>query len=74
MRSREAKMEFRIQTHHPEYTGLDKVLIQTGDFKGASADCQRVQEIIPLPDYGAALFDLYKKTGQYAQPTKQILE
>jgi tetratricopeptide (TPR) repeat protein len=61
-----------FKNYHPAYAGLGKVLAETGDLKGAIADYQRAQEITPLPDYAAALFDLYKKTGQDAQATKQM--
>jgi tetratricopeptide (TPR) repeat protein len=61
-----------FKNYHPAYAGLGKVLAETGDPKGAIADYQRAQEITPLPDYAAALFDLYKKTGQDAQAAKQM--
>jgi tetratricopeptide (TPR) repeat protein len=61
-----------FKNYHPAYAGLGKVLAQTGDLKGAIGNYQRAQEITPLPDYVAALYDLYKKTGQNAKATKQM--
>ncbi|SPE42006.1 Tetratricopeptide TPR_2 repeat protein (fragment) [Candidatus Sulfopaludibacter sp. SbA3] len=40
--------------------------------KGAIENYRRAQEITPLPDYAAALFDLYRKTGQTALAQKQM--
>lgn len=61
-----------FRNYHPAYAGLGKVLAETGDLKAAIENYQRAQEITPLPDYTAALYDLYKKTGQAAKATKQM--
>ena len=53
-----------FKNYHPAYAGLGRVLAETGNLTGAIANYRRAQEITPLPDYAAALFDLYKKTGQ----------
>jgi tetratricopeptide (TPR) repeat protein len=53
-----------FKNYHPAYAGLGRVLAETGDIRGAIGNYRRAQEITPLPDYAAALFDLYKKTGQ----------
>jgi tetratricopeptide (TPR) repeat protein len=53
-----------FKNYHPAYAGLGRVLAETGDVPGAIQNYRRAQEITPLPDYAAALFDLYKKTGQ----------
>jgi tetratricopeptide (TPR) repeat protein len=53
-----------FKNYHPAYAGLGRVLAETGDIEGAIRNYRRAQEITPLPDYAAALFDLYKKTGQ----------
>ena len=61
-----------FKNYHPAYAGLGKVLARAGDLKGAIAAYQRAQEITPLPDYAAALYGLYKKTGQEAEAKKQV--
>jgi tetratricopeptide (TPR) repeat protein len=48
------------------------VLAQAGNVQGAIANYRRAQEITPLPDYAAALFDLYKKAGQNDLAAKQM--
>ena len=58
--------------YHPAYAGIAKTQAETGDLKGAIENYKRAQEITPLPDYAAALFDLYQKTGQAALAGKQM--
>lgn len=58
--------------HHPAYAGLAKVLAASGDINGAIENYRRAQEITPLPDYAAALYDLYKKSGDEAQAARQM--
>lgn len=57
---------------HTAYAGLAKVLAASGDTEGAITNYRRAQEITPLPDYAAALYDLYKKTGDEADARKQM--
>jgi tetratricopeptide (TPR) repeat protein len=61
-----------FKNYHPAYAGLGRVLAETGDLTGAVANYRRAQEITPLPDYAAALYDLYKKTGQDSLAAKQM--
>jgi tetratricopeptide (TPR) repeat protein len=61
-----------FRNYHPAYAGLGRVLAQNGDVQGAIANYRRAQEITPLPDYAAALYDLYKKTGQNDLAAKQM--
>jgi tetratricopeptide (TPR) repeat protein len=49
--------------YHPAYAGLAKVLAAAGDAAGAIENYRRAQAITPLPDYAAALYDLYRRTG-----------
>jgi len=58
--------------YHPAYAGLARTLAETGDLKGAIENYKRAQDITPLPDYAAALFDLYGKTGQTPLAQKQM--
>jgi tetratricopeptide (TPR) repeat protein len=61
-----------FRNYHPAYAGLGRVLMETGDVKSAIANYRRAQEITPLPDYAAALYDLYKKTGETDLAAKQM--
>ena len=61
-----------FKNYHPAYAGLGRVLAETGDLTGAVANYRRAQEITPLPDYAAALYDLYKKSGQDSLAAKQM--
>ena len=61
-----------FKNYHTAYGGLGQVLAQTGDLRGAIVAYRTAQEITPLPDYAAALYLLYKKTGQDAEAAKQI--
>ncbi|HWC98627.1 MAG TPA: tetratricopeptide repeat protein [Candidatus Sulfopaludibacter sp.] len=58
--------------YHSAYAGLAKTQAESGDLKAAIDSYKRAQEITPLPDYAAALFDLYRKTGQPALAQKQM--
>jgi tetratricopeptide (TPR) repeat protein len=61
-----------FKNYHPAYAGLGRVLAKTGDVPGAIQNYRRAQEITPLPDYAAALFDLYEKTGQHDLAAQQM--
>jgi len=52
--------------------GTRKALTEGGDAKGAIEIYRRAQEITPMPDYAAALYDLYKKSGNGAEAAKQM--
>jgi tetratricopeptide (TPR) repeat protein len=58
--------------YHPAHAGLGRVLSEAGDAKGAIENYRRAQEITPLPDYAAALFDLYRKSGDEPHARKQM--
>jgi tetratricopeptide (TPR) repeat protein len=61
-----------FKNYHPAYAGLGRVLAASGEIAGAISNYHRAQEITPLPDYAAALFDLYKKSGQDALAARQM--
>jgi tetratricopeptide (TPR) repeat protein len=61
-----------FKNYHPAYAGMGRVLAESGDVKGAIANYRRAQEITPLPDYAAALYDLYQKSGQTDLAAKQM--
>jgi tetratricopeptide (TPR) repeat protein len=54
--------------YHPAFAGLAKT---SQDPKLAIEYYKRAQQITPMPDYAAALFDLYTKLGNSAEAAKQ---
>ncbi len=62
--------------YHPAYAGVARVLAANGDAAGAIANFKQAQAITPLPDYAAALYDLYRQTGQadLAQQQMSLLD
>jgi len=75
-RLNEAKQAFKdalsaFSNYHPAYAGLGRVLAQTGDTAGAIENYRHAQQITPLPDYAAALFDLYTRDGNDGEAKKQ---
>src|ERR1700730_14015899 len=60
-----------FKNYYPGYAGLAKVQADSGETMLAIDNYKRAQDITPLPDYAAALYDLYKKTGQEAEAAKQ---
>jgi tetratricopeptide (TPR) repeat protein len=61
-----------FKNYYPGYAGLAKVQADSGEPMLAIDNYRRAQDITPLPDYAAALYDLYKKTGQEAEAAKQV--
>jgi tetratricopeptide (TPR) repeat protein len=61
-----------FRAYHPAYAGLAKVLAANGDTAGAIASYKRAQAITPLPDYAAALYDLYQQSGQVDLARQQM--
>jgi tetratricopeptide (TPR) repeat protein len=61
-----------FKNYYPGYAGLAKVQADSGEPALAIDNYKRAQAIAPLPDYAAALYDLYKKTGQDAEAAKQV--
>jgi len=57
--------------YHPALAGLGLVEASRGDFKAAIANYKRAQASTPLPDYSAALYDLYTVAGDSAEALKQ---
>jgi tetratricopeptide (TPR) repeat protein len=45
--------------YHPGYAGMGRAQAAKGQFKAAIASYERAQGSTPLPDYAAALYDLY---------------
>ncbi len=57
--------------YHPALAGLGKFNAQAGKLAEAIDYYQRAQAAVPLPDYSAALEDLYEATGKPEEARKQ---
>jgi tetratricopeptide (TPR) repeat protein len=57
--------------YHPGYAGLGKAQAVRGDVKSAIANYERAQASTPLPDYAAALYDLYHASGDEKNAQKE---
>ncbi len=57
--------------YHPAFAGMGKVYAAKGDIGRAIDSYTRAQSITPLPDYAAALYDLYLAAKQPAEAGKQ---
>ncbi|MGH9720977.1 MAG: tetratricopeptide repeat protein [Bryobacteraceae bacterium] len=58
--------------YHPAAAGSGRVRAAKGDFKAAIEDFRKAQASTPLPEYAAALFDLYSRTGDEGFATRQM--
>jgi tetratricopeptide (TPR) repeat protein len=58
-------------TLHRASAGLGRVEASEGHISAAINDYERAQSIVPLPDYAAALEDLYTSAGEPSQAAKQ---
>lgn len=58
--------------YHPGYAGLGRAQAAGGDIKSAIANFERAQAATPLPDYAAALYDLYSFAGNTAKASEQM--
>jgi tetratricopeptide (TPR) repeat protein len=57
--------------YHPALAGIGLVEAARGDFKSAIVNYKQAQASTPLPDYSAALYDLYIASGNSAEALKQ---
>ena len=62
--------------YHPAFAGLGLVEASRGNWAAAIASYKTAQASTPLPDYSAALYDIYTASGdtKEAQKQKQIIE
>jgi len=58
--------------YHPGYAGLGRSQAAHGDLKAAIVSFERAQASTPLPDYAAALYDLYSATGETKKAQDQL--
>ncbi len=57
---------------HAAYAGLGKAFAAEGKLTDAVASYEHAKSITPLPDYAAALCDLYSLLGRKAEAAKQM--
>jgi tetratricopeptide (TPR) repeat protein len=58
--------------YHPAYAGLGRAQAARGDVTAAIASFERAQASTPLPDYAAALYDLYLASGHTKKAADQM--
>jgi tetratricopeptide (TPR) repeat protein len=57
--------------YHRAYAALGRFYAATGEYRRAAENFQKAQDVIPLPDYAAALESLDRKLGKPAEAAKQ---
>jgi tetratricopeptide (TPR) repeat protein len=60
-----------FSNYHPAYAALGKLQAAKGESEKAIGNLLRAQSITPLPDYAAALYDLYLATGKKDEASQQ---
>jgi tetratricopeptide (TPR) repeat protein len=58
--------------YHPGYAGLGRAQAAKGDVTAAISSFERAQASTPLPDYAAALYDLYAASGNTKKAADQM--
>jgi tetratricopeptide (TPR) repeat protein len=58
--------------YHPGYAGMGRAQAAKGQFKAAISSYERAQASTPLPDYAAALYDLYTTQKDTKNAKKQL--
>jgi tetratricopeptide (TPR) repeat protein len=58
--------------YHPGYAGLGRAQAARDDVRAAIVSFERAQASTPLPDYAAALYDLYLSAGQAKKAEEQM--
>lgn len=58
--------------YHPGYAGMGRAQAARGDVTAAIVSFERAQASTPLPDYAAALYDLYLASGNQKKAADQM--
>jgi tetratricopeptide (TPR) repeat protein len=58
--------------YYPAYAGLGRVQAAQGKYDEAIESLKRAQSAVPMPEYAAALADLYERTGKRAEARRQF--
>jgi tetratricopeptide (TPR) repeat protein len=57
--------------YHRAYAALGRYYAATGEYERAAENFKKAQNVIPLPDYAAALETLYTRLGKPAEAARQ---
>jgi tetratricopeptide (TPR) repeat protein len=62
--------------YHPGYAGMGRAQAAKGEYKAAIASYEKAQASTPMPDYAAALYDLYtiQKDPKNAQKQRDMID
>jgi tetratricopeptide (TPR) repeat protein len=58
--------------YHPAHAGLGRVQAAQGKLAEAIENFKRAQAAVPMPEYAAALAELYERTGKKADARQQL--
>ena len=58
--------------YHPAYAGLGRVQAAQGKWAEATENFKRAQAVVPMPEYTAALAELYERTGKKTEARQQM--
>jgi tetratricopeptide (TPR) repeat protein len=58
--------------YHPAFAGLGRVQAAQGKYAEAIESFRRAQAVVPMPEYTAALAELYQRTGKTAESRQQL--
>ena len=58
--------------YHPAYAGLGRVQAAQGKWPEAIENFKRAQAVVPMPEYTAALAELYERTGKNPEARQQL--
>ena len=56
---------------HKAWASLGRLQLATREYDAAAASYRRAQAMVPMPDYAAALYDIYTAMGDKASAAKQ---
>jgi tetratricopeptide (TPR) repeat protein len=58
--------------YYPAYAGLGRVQAAQGRYDDAIASLKRAQSAVPMPEYAAALAELYTRIGKSSEAARQL--
>jgi len=58
--------------YYPAYAGLGRVQASQGKYREAIDNFKRAQAAVPMPEYAAALANLYERAGQKTEARRQL--
>jgi tetratricopeptide (TPR) repeat protein len=61
-----------FEGYYPAHAGLGRVEAAKGQYSQAIQSFKKAQAAVPMPEYAAALADLYERTGRRAEAQRQL--